>query len=509
MSSASNKSLDFPVARGDSPVTAAKQSELMRLLPLLLVFWRINSWEDKNLPIPPTHAGKDLFIRIAISCLSQEAQSLKNLYWDSNYASSGMRKTLRQLEREGWLRREPLPEDMRCRILVATEKFKSLVVEYLQVLSDQTTEASSILRHVKPIKRLSTSTDSWKVLIVGNESDIHETAPLVSSDFSFDGRGVAFLHAYSGLEAMKLFDEHPDIAIALIDIAVATQDEGLRVARYIRDVLENAFVRLILRIEHSSVTPGQETIKEYDIDDCKVKAELSSNGFQMVLATNLRAYRDSTSINDMSRCAASLLDLSKKLQHAVSLTQLPQVLLDKLSELLNILALGDKQCSGVVVEWDGVTGMAVTGSGQYSRLVGQNLSGDASALKVYISPNLVVKVVRGRIALRISSTYSNKSFYLVFKINRTLSTRDLECLYLFREKASTRLDVLLLERHNEQMHDQAKALLARLASQYFVDFPEVIDFQRDVASWAGRMLVKPLDCSFDAIKNQAHMGEPR
>jgi CheY-like chemotaxis protein len=500
MSSVGNKRLDCSAERGDRPVSAAKQSDLMKLLPLLPVFCRINSWEQRNLPIPATQAGKDLFIRIAISSLSQETQSLKNLYWDSHHASSGMRKNLRQLEQEGWLRREPLPEDMRCRVLVATEKFHALVAEYLQVLSDQVMEASSILRYMSPMKPLLNAAESWKILIVGDELDIHEATRLVASDFSFEGRGLTLLHAYNGLEAMKLFDEHPDIAIALIDTVMETTDGGLRVVRYIRDVLENSFVRLVLRVGHSTVIPEQETLKEYDVNDCKVKPELSSTYLQMVLTTNLRAYRDSLSINDLSRCTATLLDLSNALQHAVSLAQFSQVMLDKLLELLNILALGDPQGSGVVVESDGVTGHAVAASGQYSTLVGQSLSGGASTLKVYMSPHLAIKVVREGVAIRISSAYAKTSFNLIFKTNRALSARDLEYLYLFRDKATARLDVLLLERHNALMQDQARILLARLANRYFVEVPEVSDFQRDVASWAGKILAKTLEVSFESIK---------
>ncbi|MCP1489744.1 CheY-like chemotaxis protein [Pseudomonas fluorescens] len=446
MSLVGNKRLDGSAERGDRPASAANQSDLMRLLPLLPVFCRINNWEQRNLPIPATQAGRDLFIRIAISSLSQETQSLKNLYWDSHHASSGMRKNLRQLEREGWLRREPLPKDMRCRVLVASEKFHALVAEYLQVLSDQVMEASSILRNMSPIKPLLSAADSWKILIVGDEPDIHEATLLIASNFSFEGRGLTFLHAYNGVEAIKLFDEHPDIAIALIDTLMETTDARLRVVRYIRDVLENSFVRLVLQVGHSTVIPEQETLKEYDINDCKVKFELSSTYLQMVLTTNLRAYRDSLSINNVSRCTTVLLDLSKELQHAVSLAQFSQIMLDKLSELLNILALGDELGSGVVVEWDGVTGHAVAAHGRYSTLVGQSLSGGASTLRGYMSSHLAIKVVKERVAIRISSAYTKMSLNIIFNTNRVLSSRDLEYLYLFRDKATARLDVLLLGR---------------------------------------------------------------
>ncbi|WP_155736130.1 hypothetical protein [Pseudomonas chlororaphis] len=148
MSAACKKQPESSLTCDEPPAKGANLFELAKLLPLLSVMCRINSWEEANLPTPPTLAGKDLFVRIAANSVGQEMQSLKVLYWDSNHASSGMRKSIRQLEQEGWLRRVPSSEDMRRRVLVATEKLQVLVADYLRVLSDHVMEASSVLQRI-------------------------------------------------------------------------------------------------------------------------------------------------------------------------------------------------------------------------------------------------------------------------------------------------------------------------------------------------------------------------
>ena len=56
-------------------------------------------------------------------------------------------------------------------------------------------------------------TEYWKILIVDDEPEVHAVTKLALNDFNFLGRGLKFYSAFSGEEAKRLIDEHPDAAI--------------------------------------------------------------------------------------------------------------------------------------------------------------------------------------------------------------------------------------------------------------------------------------------------------
>ena len=65
---------------------------------------------------------------------------------------------------------------------------------------------------------------TWKVLIVDDEPEVHAVTRLALSDFKFQDKRLEFVSAYSGAEAKKLIDEHPDAAIILLDVVMETDD---------------------------------------------------------------------------------------------------------------------------------------------------------------------------------------------------------------------------------------------------------------------------------------------
>ncbi len=84
-------------------------------------------------------------------------------------------------------------------------------------------------------------------MIVDDQEDMHVITRLVLEDFTFEGRKVTCLSAYSGAEARELVEMHPDTAVMLLDVVMETRRAGLEVARFIREDIRNQFVRIILR----------------------------------------------------------------------------------------------------------------------------------------------------------------------------------------------------------------------------------------------------------------------
>jgi CheY-like chemotaxis protein len=55
------------------------------------------------------------------------------------------------------------------------------------------------------------------------------------------------VEAASAYEAREVLAQNPDIAVALVDVVMETDDAGLRLVEYIRKDLKNTMVRLIIR----------------------------------------------------------------------------------------------------------------------------------------------------------------------------------------------------------------------------------------------------------------------
>ncbi|MCK5877992.1 MAG: response regulator, partial [Candidatus Marithrix sp.] len=132
----------------------------------------------------------------------------------------------------------------------------------------------------------------WKVLIVDDEIDIHKMTQLGLEDFKFTGRTLQIFHAMSGIEARKILQVETDIAVALIDVVMETDDAGLQLVNYIRNELKYPIIRLIIRTGQPGMAPEREVIDRYDIDDYKSKTELRDDKLYTTMRMSLKSYRD-------------------------------------------------------------------------------------------------------------------------------------------------------------------------------------------------------------------------
>jgi len=130
----------------------------------------------------------------------------------------------------------------------------------------------------------------FKVMVVDDEEEIHSITSFVLDGFTYVGRELQFLNAYSGEEAKKLIVEHPDTALILLDVIMEDDDSGLQVAKYIRDELKNRFVRIVLRTGQSGYFPEKEIIAKFDINDYKEKTELTATKLFTLTYSSIRSY---------------------------------------------------------------------------------------------------------------------------------------------------------------------------------------------------------------------------
>lgn len=143
----------------------------------------------------------------------------------------------------------------------------------------------------------------WKVLVVDDEEGIHGITRMIFRGYEFEQRPIELISAMSSAEAKEQLAQHPDIALALLDVVMETDNEGLLLVEYIRNELNNRDIRIVLRTGHPGYAPEAQVIVNYDINDYLSKAELSASRLLTSVVVALRSYRDIKSARQQAASA--------------------------------------------------------------------------------------------------------------------------------------------------------------------------------------------------------------
>ncbi|RKZ63240.1 MAG: hypothetical protein DRQ99_17470 [Candidatus Parabeggiatoa sp. nov. 3] len=176
----------------------------------------------------------------------------------------------------------------------------------------------------------------WKVLIVDDEPDIHTMTQLALKHFEFAGKNIQFFQADSGIEAQDILTSEPNIAVALIDVVMETQDAGLRLVDFIRNELKYPLIRLIIRTGQPGMAPEKEVIERYDIDDYKDKTELTASKLYTTMRLALKSYRDLSILDTNRKGLTLILDAAPKMYHPQSINQFLNGVLTQIIGLCNL-----------------------------------------------------------------------------------------------------------------------------------------------------------------------------
>lgn len=173
--------------------------------------------------------------------------------------------------------------------------------------------------------------ESWKVAIVDDDPAVHQATKLALKTFIFENKPLTFLSAYSGAEAQQLIADRSDIAFIFLDVVMETNDAGLKVVRYIREELKNQNVQIILRTGQPGEAPEESVIIAYEINDYKLKTELTRQKLVTATISALRAYRNAIALEQQSAILTKTLrDLEK--------TQFQLIQSEKMSTLGYLIA---------------------------------------------------------------------------------------------------------------------------------------------------------------------------
>jgi signal transduction histidine kinase/FixJ family two-component response regulator len=133
---------------------------------------------------------------------------------------------------------------------------------------------------------------TWKVMIVDDDTEIHDVVRFALRRFRFQEKPLNLISAHSSEETKSLLQAHPDTALIFLDVVMEKNDSGLNLVKYIRDTLKNHLVRIILHTGQPGDAPEESVIMEYDINDYKLKSDMTQSKMFVTTMAGLRAYCD-------------------------------------------------------------------------------------------------------------------------------------------------------------------------------------------------------------------------
>jgi CheY-like chemotaxis protein len=150
--------------------------------------------------------------------------------------------------------------------------------------------------------------NKWKMLIVDDEPDVHEITRIGLKGFSFDGKKLELISAYSSEQAREILQNDRHFAAALIDVVMETEEAGLDLVRFIREEMGLSHIRLIVRTGQPGKAPERFVIDNFDIDDYKEKTDLTTLKMYTMSRSSIKSYRDILTIE------RSRLELEEKVK---------------------------------------------------------------------------------------------------------------------------------------------------------------------------------------------------
>lgn len=343
----------------------------------------------------------------------------------------------------------------------------------------------------------------WKVAIIDDDVAVHEGTRFALYDYSLNGHGIEIISAHSAEEGRALMRAHPDVAVALLDVVMETDDAGLQLVDYIRSELKNETVRIILRTGQPGQAPERRVIVDYDINDYKAKTELTADKLFTALSAALRGYQQLKRMVETRRGLEMIIEGASTLFDFKSMQRLAEGVLTQLAMLINA------ECGGILVLRDSASAAdkyaVLAGSGCYRQFA--NADGPAAlnpALRDAVNEafRLQAHTFQPKLSALYIKTGSGREIVVLLETPRPLSAIDRSLVEVFCSRLSIAFDnVILYEqlsdatvRLEERVRERTRALTAanhRLTSQW-IRLRRANEFKNEVLGTVAHDLKNPL-----------------
>lgn len=217
----------------------------------------------------------------------------------------------------------------------------------------------------------------YKVIIADDDEEIHSVTRMILRNFEFEGRKLILLDAYSGKEAKQMLKDNADTALIFLDVVMENIHSGLEVVEYLRKDLRNEMTRIVLRTGQPGEAPEEKVIKDYDINDYRIKTELTVSRLNTTIYSALRNYRDLMKLERNRKGLQRIIETSANLFKHNHLNEFLTSILHQMSSFkldngdMVFLHGAEKGSSGVItMEQESRQPVVVAATGKYETYIG-------------------------------------------------------------------------------------------------------------------------------------------
>lgn len=318
----------------------------------------------------------------------------------------------------------------------------------------------------------------YKILIADDEEEVHNITKFVLSHFEFHGKTLEFLDTYTGEETKKLFEKEKDIAVVFLDVVMEDNHAGLSVVEYLRNDLKNYVTRIILRTGQPGEAPEESVIRDYDINDYKLKTELTSRRLTTTMYAALRNYRDLKQLEHHKKGLEKIISASSSLFNKKTLDDFLISILEELasfqygSEGVVFMRREGQKSSGIISQKEeNGESRIIAATGMYSEFNGRKLESvpQLKHLQQYLNSeydgntDLVRRLDNGLVVLSASQSLSRNIIY----VEGNPDGFDFELINLFLTHFSIALENLIMTDLVQETQEEIVYALAETVESHF------------------------------------------
>jgi len=320
-------------------------------------------------------------------------------------------------------------------------------------------------------------TKTYKVIIADDDEEVHRVTKMILKDFHFENRKLEIIDTYSGEETKKKIKENPDTAILFLDVVMETSHSGLEVVEYLRNELKNYMTRIVLRTGQPGEAPEEKIIRDYDINDYRLKTELTVKRLNTTIYSALRNYRDLSNLEKHKFGLEKIIKTSARLFEHNSFEDFLTSILKELSnfqkanpEIMYIREEVLDLSNGFVTVEKKNKNIIIAATGKFEKYIGQEIEtvADLSFINRWINSKPeqvgVVNTVEEGIIVQ-SNGISHINNYIF--IEGSNDTFDLELINLFLSNYSIALDNYILNNMINSTQRELIFALGKIVESHF------------------------------------------
>ena len=312
----------------------------------------------------------------------------------------------------------------------------------------------------KPRRDWDSSFDVLNVLIVDDEPTVHDITALVLKNFSYRGFRLHLRSAYSASEAREILAAEGPFALILLDVIMETDDAGLMLARYIREELRDPMVRIILRTGQPGMVPQRQVMREFEIDDYKEKAELTSERFDAAVTASIRTFLGYRRLEQNRQGLMRILDAIRNIENETDDENLPNHILEQIENVMD--RPRSTEMGALLVLEDKDAGRIVSGRGCYSAYQDcglETLKNQNTARRIKESLNEGITTHDSRHIMTNIFTRNGGRYLAYFEDSREFGDMERYLIELYASHVNASLDNKML---TQELLDTQKEIISTL-----------------------------------------------